>query len=247
MKQIRLKKKMKKSKKCLIFFLSVLFLFFCMFFWLNKKIEPFLENYAELEIKKFANLIINHAVSTEIKKNSQVDQLFTIEKDNDGNIVAMDFNTFFVNQFLSSVMNTIHEELTQIENGEVKEENTELLNRYQKEKLEKGILYEVPIGLFLDFPLWINLLPKVPIKFQFLGDVSSHIHTKITNYGINNAFVEVNIEVEVSMMSMLPFFSQRFTVQSEVPMIMKLVEGTVPNYYFHGFEKDSMNFSLPTG
>jgi len=36
-----------------------------------------------------------------------------------------------------------------------------------------------------------NLGPKIPVKFDLVGEVIINIETKITNYGINNAMMEI--------------------------------------------------------
>ena len=43
----------------------------------------------------------------------------------------------------------------------------------------------------------------------------------------------------------LPFASKKMSVKSEIPVALKIIQGTVPNYYFNGLEQQSPLVSLP--
>ena len=49
-----------------------------------------------------------------------------------------------------------------------------------------------------------------------VGSVLSNVKTKITNYGINNALLEVLVEIEVSEQIILPFISQKETIKQRL-------------------------------
>ena len=71
------------------------------------------------------------------------------------------------------------------------------------------------------------------------GEIGSNLQTKITNYGINNALLEVNMHIEISQMLLLPFSTSSIKVEGNYPLIVKLIEGTVPDAYFSGINKNS--------
>ena len=58
-------------------------------------------------------------------------------------------------------------------------------------------------------------------------------------YGINNAMVTVYVNIKVSEEIVLPFSSEKITVQNKFPIFMSLVNGNIPNYYIGGFSKNS--------
>ena len=73
----------------------------------------------------------------------------------------------------------------------------------------------------------------------------SQVNTKITNYGINNALVEVNADVTITERMILPFFTKDVSTTVTVPIVMKLIQGNIPEYYFNGIDKNSNIVTLP--
>ena len=59
----------------------------------------------------------------------------------------------------------------------------------------------------------------------------SKIDSNVKEYGINNAMIEVKIKVSVTMIINMPFVSKEVNVNTEVPIIMKIIQGTIPEYY----------------
>ena len=84
-----------------------------------------------------------------------------------------------------------------------------------------------------------NIGPKIPIKLNLIGDVISNIETKVTNYGINNALLEIGVYVEVSSKINLPFISKTVKVSNVIPISMKVIEGKVPQMYLNGYTTNS--------
>ena len=68
--------------------------------------------------------------------------------------------------------------------------------------------------------------------------------TKITNYGINSALIEVNLEIKIKEKIILPITSKEIEVIQNTPIAIKLIQGTVPNYYSNGINKNE-TFSIP--
>ena len=66
------------------------------------------------------------------------------------------------------------------------------------EKLKSGIIYQVPTGIIFNNGLLSNIGPKIPVKLSLIGDVTIDIKTTIKDYGINNAVIQVSINVKVT-------------------------------------------------
>ena len=77
-----------------------------------------------------------------------------------------------------------------------------------------------------------NLGPKIPVKINLNGDVITDIKTEVQSYGINNALIKVNANIKVYMQVIIPFKTREIVVEANVPIVMKLVEGNVPSYYY---------------
>ena len=237
MKKIKLKKR-KHSK--LNFFLFVIILMIIsivfLFTYINKKITPVFLEYAEFQASKIATYVISKAIDEEVSKNLDIEDLFISSKDSSGNIKSIDFNPITINKISNLIKSNIFEYLEDLENGNIEKiKNTALFSS----RINEGIVFEIPSGIVFNNVLLANIGPKVPVKLSLTGDILTNIHTKVTDYGINNAVVEVVINVEVYEQVILPFTTKRVTINTDIPIAVKLIQGEIPSYYFNNLKTDS--------
>lgn len=234
MKKIKLKKR-KHSK--LNFFLFVIILMIIsivfLFTYINKKITPVFLEYAEFQASKIATYVISKAIDEEVSKNLDIEDLFISSKDSSGNIKSIDFNPITINKISNLIKSNIFEYLEDLENGNIEKiKNTALFSS----RINEGIVFEIPSGIIFNNVLLANIGPKVPVKLSLTGDILTNIHTKVTDYGINNAVVEVVINVEVYEQVILPFTTKRVTINIDIPIAVKLIQGEIPSYYFNNLK-----------
>jgi len=250
MRRIKLRKR--RGIKCWnIFITALIFLLMMMMMLLmyfNNKVLPILFNFAELETIKLANLIINRAINKQVASEMNLDNLFTTVQDKEGVIQTIDFNPTIVNRVLGTTTNIVQLHLKAIEQGDIDliEIPDNILVEYDKENLRKGIIYEVPLLAATRNAFLSNIGPKIPVKLNLVGSVISNIKTQIKQYGINNALVEVYIQIEVTEQVNLPFMSKRVPIKTDIPVALKVIQGQVPLYYQgNGLEKNSSILALP--
>lgn len=234
MKKIKLKKR-KHSK--LNFFLFVIILMIIsivfLFTYINKKITPVFLEYAEFQASKIATYVISKAIDEEVSKNLDIEDLFISSKDSSGNIKSIDFNPITINKISNLIKSNIFEYLEDLENGNIEKiKNTALFSS----RINEGIVFEIPSGIIFNNVLLANIGPKVPVKLSLTGDILTNIHTKVTDYGINNAVIEVVINVEVYEQVILPFTTKRVTINTDIPIAVKLIQGEIPSYYFNNLK-----------
>ena len=111
--------------------------------------------------------------------------------------------------------------------------------------IKHGVVCELPMGVLLSNALFSNSGPVIPIKFNFIGQVSTNLETKIKNYGINNAYIEVNIHIKLNEVITMPMQTRKINVETDVPIAMKIIQGNLPIYYQSDLRRDSSIFSLP--
>lgn len=243
MKRIRLKRKFKIKNSILIVLLLIISLFLS-FKFINLKVNPILLDYANMEARKLSSIIINDAVSKNFK-SINVDDLFIIIKDNE-EIKSIDFNPIIVNQVLTSTTTLIQTNLKYLEQGKIEllNLNTDALIDYNTDKLRQGIIYEIPSGVIFGNSFLANIGPKIPVRFSIVGDIVSYVNTNVTDYGINNALIEVNVVLDLSIQVILPFVTDKIDIETSIPVALKLIQGSVPNYYLNGLQ-NSPSISLP--
>jgi sporulation protein YunB len=241
MPKLKLKKRKLLTKIVIMIVMIFIGLIF-LIYYIDKKIKPILMDYAEMEITKLSNIIINKSISKQLATLTNVDDLFIITKEND-KIRSIDLNPVIVNTILNTTVNNITINLKQIENGDIEfiELNDDILIEYDKENLKKGVIYEVPLTIALNNTLLNNIGPKVPIKFSILGDISGSITTKVTNYGLNNALIEVSLYVKINAMTILPLSTKKIQIENSIPIAIKIIQGEIPNYYINSLNREYLS------
>ena len=238
---MRLKNRIAKKNKIINKFSVVLFLLGISIFYVlkifNDKALPQLISYSEIELKRIISSVISSTIITEIANSSDVDNLFITIKDNNGNIKSIDINSPVVNRVLSRASNAVEVNLKYLQNGDIEKLNisNNLLSSYNPEKIKKGIIYEIPSGIIFNNVLLNNILPKIPVKMNLIENIFCRLKTDINSYGINNALIKVNIVIEVEVRILLPFVSTSTKLSADIPILMKILQGDVPSYYFDGY------------
>lgn len=225
--------------KFIIITIIILFLVTINLKILNNKIMPKLLKYAEQESYKIGTLIINDAISKKVVEDLNVDDMFIITYDKKGEIVSIDFDTVIVNKVLTQATRQVELSLKYLEADHL--ELIDLPKNIIINNHHDGILFMLPIGLAFSNVLLSNLGPKIPIKLELVGSVLSGIDTKLTNYGINNALIELSLNLEVSLNVILPFVSKRETIKTKIPLAIKLLNGKIPEYYLNGYLSSPIN------
>lgn len=208
---------------------------FVVFNFIGKKLTPIIMNYAEKQAKKIAVLVIGNAIDNELGEKFKSDNLFIT----DGK--ETNYNTYEINNILKEVSINVKEYLRKLEKGELGDiglSDNENIN-VNSEKLKSGIIYQVPSGIIFNNGLLANLGPKIPVKLSLIGDITTDIVTDIKEYGINNAVIELGVKIIAEEQVILPFDTKQIQVETVVPISIKIINGTVPGYYFNPYTLSS--------
>lgn len=208
---------------------------------INKKVSPIMISIAEDEAKKISDIIINDSVKKELDNGLTFDKLFITTYEND-KLSTIDFDSIIVNKFLNNVTNNIIINIKSIETGNI--DNLDILNNYNKDKLRKGIIYEIPLSYSYNNIFLSNLSPKIPVKIHMIGNVNTNVRTKVTDYGINNALLEVYIDIDLELQVILPLLSSKITNKSSVPIAIKMINGIIPKYFSNGEKNNSLSIPI---
>lgn len=247
MRRMHLKRRKKRIKinkivvVLILMFISVIYILKVF----NDKAVPILLSYSELETKKIVSLIVNTTITKEISDRFTADDLFTTVKDENGDIETIDFNSSKVNEILSQTSIAVKNNLKNIETGNMDglDAYYDTLYGYDLEKLNRGIVYEVPSGIVFNNVFLTNIFPKIPVRISPMGDVICVLNTNVKSYGINNALIEVNVNIQAEVKILLPFTSSSTKIDTDVPIIMKIIEGNVPSYYMNGYLQSPMSIT----
>ncbi len=226
-KKMRLKRnlliKLTKKDTILIVAFLVLLIVSLIFKYTNTKIVPPLEVYAENEVKKISSLIISDAVESISFSEEETMSFFNTLTNKSDEVISVDFNTAKINKSLVKLNKAVYKDLKLFENGRYKLEDTEIET--------EDLIYKIPLGYITGNYTLSNIGPKVPLKAKVIGSVVSNIKTEVSSYGINNSLLKVYIDVTVNMRFMLPLISKDVLVNNSIPLVVKIIQGKIPNVY----------------
>ena len=232
------KRKRKKNILNIVTLIAIILIIFVIYFLkiFNDKALPQFVSYSKIETKKIVSSLINETVIKETYKND-LDNLFITTKDSNGDIKSIDFDPKYVNKILENTYLSVEKNIIYLQTGQVEKLklNNINLSKYNNDKLKKGIIYYMPSGIIFNNVMLNNIFPKIPVKIDLIGNIFCRLDTSVKSYGINNAVITVNIVVEVEVKILLPFVSENTKIKESIPILIKILEGNVPSYYFGGY------------
>ena len=232
---------MKKNlkKKYLFLLISVIIATTIFLNILNKRAIPILANYMEVQTKRMGIEVLRNTGSEELNKLLKNNKYYEIVKNNDGEIESINFDTTILNEALIIVSKNVRKKLNELEEG--KNLPSEMFYNNLNKKIKNKIVYMVPIGIVFNNAFLYNLGPKIPVKIEYSGNVGLDVKTSVKAYGVNSALIEVYVYVEVTQRTILPFTSKDTKLTSKIPIVLKVVKGSVYNY----ISNNNPSYSLP--
>ena len=181
-------------------------------------ISPIFEALCEDKAKSIATIISNNE-ATNVMKDHTYDELFTIEKDNDGNITMIKSNIIPINEIISDVA--------------VKIQNS--INERGKENIK------ITIGSFTGSKLLSGRGPGIPIKISSIGNVETDLRSEFSAQGINQTLHRVYLQVDCEVSILTPYNTISEKVSNQVLLIENVIVGKIPNTYYNLDGIDSSN------
>lgn len=211
-------------------FIYLVIIFIEVFYSIDKiglMISPKMINIIKNNISYYDNILIEEYLDTEELRDSSIEELITLSKNSKDEIVNIDINTSKSYILLNNIVKSL------------KNSNSTYRDMYAKNKKD-FIVLRYPIGLMSNNILINNLGYRIPIRLELNSNVLTGIKSKVTNYGINNALVEVYLKVKFT--SNVVYFSLDDRVDNEYEILLssKMIMGRVPDM-FNGYLEKSID------
>lgn len=225
---------MRKFKRRVILknyiFIYLVIIFIEVFYSIDKiglMISPKMINIIKNNISYYDNILIEEYLDTKELRDSYIEELITIDKNSKEEIVNIDINTSKSYILLNKIVNNL------------KNSNSTYRDMYAKNK-KNYIVLRYPIGLISNNILINNLGYRIPIRLELNSNILTGIKSKVTNYGLNNALIEVYLRVKFT--SNVVYFSLDDRVDNEYEILLasKMVMGRVPEM-FNGYLEKSID------
>ena len=240
MNKIRLRKKYQLSRILIGVIFLIIFFTICLFNIYNKKVSPKIIDVAEAKINKFIKSFLSNNISHDILDQESLENILIINKNNEDEILYVDFNldkAYIVLEKVSKELNHLISDLEQGKFADIKDNNIKVN--------KNGLILEYPLFMSSNYALLSNLGPKIYIKVNFIGTMLTNIKSKITEYGINNALVELYVTIEVSQELISPVTDNEISLEYDVLIASQVINGTVPEFYGGIITEKSTALSIP--
>lgn len=215
------------GKACIMIDFLIFSTIYALFITSNQ-LKPHIMNYALEQSKKVTSTIVIDVIE-KLCEEENLDNKELVSCDaKDNNISTMNFDTKYLNQFLKSATQKTLLKLKEIEKGIY---DTNYFNDSQIKKGNNGIVYEVPIGLVTNNIILANVHGTIPVKFSCLGSVEGNIVAKTSSFGINNALINISLNMSIDNRVIVPLASELQNIEVEIPIFMHVINGAVPSYY----------------
>lgn len=210
---MKLKERLKRKYYILITFLISLFLFIIIFSLYSKKLNPKLNDYIDFLVKDeiYKKVIKSNNFIT----NEEVNDILYIDKNDSNEIVYLDYDI---------------------------DKTYKLLNKYiesLKKDNSKSKILTVPLFIASDNIIISSLGPKIKFKYEIIDNVKGKIKTKVTDFGVNNALVEMYFELEIGYLVVIPMNKKESVLKTEILISSKIINGKVPTFYGKNIFKES--------
>ena len=141
----------------------------------------------------------------------QYDQLYTIEKDESGDIVVVRANVVPINNLISYLTENIQREFDDLNNVKV----------------------ELPFGSLTGVYFMSGFGPKIPINVSVAGTVDTNIKSEFIAQGINQTLHRVFVDFDCDMKIITPVKNFSQNVKNQVIIAEHVIVGNIPNSYYN--------------
>ena len=205
----------------------------------NKRVKPEMFYMVESQIDKYSKDIIMKSFNKKLLENHNLNNVIKIRKNKNDEIIAVDFDLDKAYAVSLDFSQNIKESLPLISNQLV--QDTELIKPFKN----NNFIILLPLGLASQNSFLANLGPKIPVKIYYEDSLVTGLKTKVSNYGINNALLEIYLNVTLSENVYIPFSKKKLNTNFKILLSSLVVEGTVPDLYNGLLENNSSLINVP--
>ena len=193
------------------------------------------------KLDKVINQFFSDLITEEVINKKSVSNILDITKNNDGEILAVNYNLEKTYKILTDVSNILKIGLSDLENGKL---DVKIYDKY----IENGngsLIVNVPLFLGSNNVFLNKLGPLIKVSADFNETLLTNIKTKVTNYGFNNALLEIYITIEMQKLIITPMVKNDNKFHYDILVGAIVVNGSVPEFYGDAHESASAILDIP--
>ena len=243
MKRLRTKKHQKYTILkiiSIVFFLAFL-ISLLMYLWWGKMVSQNISLFIEEKTNKVVYQFFTDLITDKVINKKSINNILNVVKDREDNILAVNYDLEKTYALLTEISVLLKDSLIDLEKGVI---DVQTYDEYLKSS-PYGLILNVPIFLNSQNIFLNNLGPKIPVKINISENLLTNVKTKVTDYGFNNALLEVYITVEMDKLNITPLVKDVKKFHYDILISSLVVNGKVPEFYGDTFEAASNILYLP--
>lgn len=204
-----MKRSIKRRRRTVLYLASVFFFTVCVFTGIQRWIRPTVETRLIYQAKTYAVAALEETVRQELEQmDLSYGRLVRVSRE-EGRVVSLETDTVLLNQIKSRI--------------------TQAAVR----KMEKLSDYRltVPLGSVSGIDLFSGEGPKVRFLLQPQTAVESQILQQFQSAGVNQTQHRIYLQLNVEIEALIPGFSAKTSVQTQVELAQTVIVGEVPQFY----------------
>lgn len=173
-------------------------------------ILPIFDTLCKDKAKSIATIISNEQ-ATVVMREHQYDELFSFEKDNDGNIIMIKSNIGPINEIISDVAVKMQNQIDEKGRDDI----------------------EIALGSFTGFKLLAGKGPGVPITISSIGNVETDLKSEFSAQGINQTLHRVYLQIKCEVSILTPYNNITEVITNQVLIAENVIVGRIPSTYYN--------------
>jgi len=206
-------------KKKLIKLYFIVFIIFAIIMQIFHIITPIIDVLCIDETKSLATIISNEQ-ATEVMKKYEYEDIITIYRDKNDNIVMLKSNIISINKIISDVATCIQNKINNTNSDDL----------------------WIRLGTMTGSKILSGRGPKIPIKVSTVGSVDTELKSEFKTAGINQTLHRVYLEVKCNVSILTPFHTIQEQITNQVIIAENVILGIVPSTYYNleGMKEDDV-------
>ena len=204
-----MKRSKNRRRRTVLYLASVFFFTVCIFTGIQRWIRPTVQTRLIYQAKTYAVAALEETVRQELEQmDLSYGRLVRVSRE-EGRVVSLETDTVLLNQIKSRI--------------------TQAAVR----KMEKLSDYRltVPLGSVSGIDLFSGKGPKVRFLLQPQTAVESQILQQFQSAGVNQTQHRIYLQLDVEIEALIPGFSAKTSVQTQVELAQTVIVGEVPQFY----------------
>ncbi len=185
-------------------------IFFLFVKYIGNIFTPYIDEFTEYNVKSELNLVINEVVKKAFMEEIYYDDFVYIDKDSEGQIIAVTMNTARINTVSARLAYEIQNKINSIDKLSIR----------------------VPLGVLFGDTILYNMGPRIHIIVRQYGNIKTEFKSEFIGEGINQTKHRIVLSVEANIGVSAAFIKKRYSITTIIPFTETIIVGKVPNSYY---------------